>query len=208
MRRQGGFTLVELMVAIGIFAVLSAMAFSGLRAVTETRVAVEAQAERMKSIQQAMALIERDFQQIIARGIRDPFGDPREAVLSDDLTDVEFTRAGMTNPLGLVRSESQRVGYRIDQIDDESTLVRVHWGVLDQQVEPPEYVTEMLEGVTELRFRYLAIDRNWQETWPPPDQPRGSQMVPVAIEMTMELEDLGEIVRLFRLADGPELGPQ
>ncbi|MCC5810747.1 MAG: type II secretion system minor pseudopilin GspJ [Ectothiorhodospiraceae bacterium] len=204
MRRDSGFTLVELMVAIGIFAVMSAMAFAGLRSVVDTREGVQAQAERMKSIQQAMALIERDFQQIIARGIRDPFGDPREAMLSDDLTDVEFTRAGLTNPLGLVRSESQRVGYRID---DEDMLVRVHWGVLDQQVEPPEYVTEMLEGVTELRFRYMAIDRNWQETWPPPGQPRGSQMIPVAVEMTMELEDLGEIVRLFRIADGPEIGP-
>ncbi|MCC5857326.1 MAG: type II secretion system minor pseudopilin GspJ [Ectothiorhodospiraceae bacterium] len=201
MRRQRGFTLIELMVAVGIFAVLSAMAFQGLRAVMDAREGIQQQTERLKQVQQAMAVLERDFQQGVTRGIRDPFGDPREAMLSDDLADLEFTRAGRSNPLGMVRSELQRVAYRLD----EDVLIRIHWEVLDQQVEPPRGTTEILEGVTELRFRYLDRNRDWRETWPPAGQPRGTELLPVAVEITLELEDLGELVRLFRLADGLEV---
>ena len=200
-RRQRGFTLVELMVAVGIFALLSAMAFQGLRAVMEAREGIVEQTERLKQVQQAMAVLERDFQQAVARGIRDPFGDPRDAMLSDDIADLEFTRAGRSNPLGTVRSEMERVGYRIE----DEVLVRLHWGVLDQQVEPPRNSTEVLDRVSDMQLRYLDRDREWREIWPPAGQPRGTELLPLAVEITLELEDLGELVRLFRLADGWEV---
>ncbi|MCP1673037.1 general secretion pathway protein J [Natronocella acetinitrilica] len=198
-RAQRGFTLIEVMVAMTIFAVLSAMAYTGLRAVADAREHLDAQAERLKIVQQAFIVVERDFQHAVARSIRDGFGDPRAAMISDDIADLEFTRSGRSNPLGQVRSELVRIAYRID----EGELVRLTWGVLDQQVEPPRDDTPLLEGVEDLAFRYLDDGNAWQEIWPPAGQGRGTTVIPRAIEMTVELEDLGTIVRIFRLPDGP-----
>lgn len=198
-RRARGFTLIEVMVAMTIFAVLSAMAYLGLRTVADAREQLEAQAERLKVVQQAFIVVERDFQQAAARPIRDSFGDPRPAMLSDDLADLEFTRSGRTNPLGLLRSELERVAYRID----EEALTRLSWGVLDQQVEPPRTDTSLLQEVTAIEFRYMDEDGEWQEVWPPAGQPRGTGRLPLAVELTVELTDLGPVVRVFRLPEGP-----
>jgi len=46
-------------------------------------------------------------------------------------------------------------------------------------------------------LRFLDAGGEWQESWPPldPDAPS----LPVAIEFSFELQDIGNVVRLFAL---------
>ena len=133
-----GFTLLELLVALAVFSILSIAAYSGLRNVLFTRAAVEAQSQRLAAVQLAVFRLEQDIEQAAPRSIRDEYGDLQAALLGSELSDdrLTLTRAGWDNPLGQPRANVQRVAYRLR----EGRLWRLHWPVLDQggRIEPRE----------------------------------------------------------------------
>ncbi len=199
-----GFTLIELMVSLGIFAVVSVIAYSGLMLLIDNRILVERNADRLDQIQRAISMLDRDLQQAAPRGIRDPFGERRAALLSDDLAALEWTRAGRPNPMGATRSELQRLGYRVE----DGNLVRMQWRVLDQSQEPPLREEAILQRVEELRLRFLGENGEWTEVWPPAGIPPEFAPLPRALEVILVLEDLGEIRRLVELLPDSQTGPQ
>ncbi len=199
-----GFTLIELLVALAIFAVVSVVSFSGIMLMIDNRDRVTAHAERLADIQVAVSLLQRDLQQTVSRPIRDPFGDPRDAMVFEDLADLEFTRAGRSNPLGVRRSELERVAYRVE----DGELQRLSWGVLDQQPEPPRQDRVLLERVEDIALRFMDEDTEWREVWPPPGASTGSPLLPRAVEVTLELEDLDTITRTIALVEVPVTGQQ
>ena len=103
---RGFFTLLELLVALAVFAIMAIAAYGGLRNVLFTRAAVEGKSRRLAAVQLAVYRMEQDVEQTLARGIRDEYGDPQPALqggalASDALT---LTRAGWDNPLGQSRA--------------------------------------------------------------------------------------------------------
>ncbi len=195
--RARGFTLIELLVSLAIFGLVSMMAYGGLHLLVNNRDQIDRSADRLAEIQRGLGIIERELQQAVARGIRDPLGDPRPAMLSDDLAIIEFTSGGRSNPLGLERSEFRRVGYTV--ADDE--LVRMSWDVLDQAHEPPVSEHVLLTGVETLELRYLGADDQWLEVWPPAAAPDVATPLPRAVELIIELQDHGTLRRLVLLPD-------
>jgi general secretion pathway protein J len=199
-----GFTLLELLVALAVFAIMAAAAYGGLRSVLFTRAAVEAENRRLAAAQLAFHRLEQDIEQTVPRGIRDEYGDPQPALRGGALAGeaLMLTRAGWDNPLGQPRANLQRVAYRLR----DSRLWRLHWDTLDRggSVEPRE--TLLLDRVRELRVRFLDSDNAWQTDWPPlagdaANQERrpDSDPLPRAVEISLTLEDWGEITRLLPL---------
>jgi len=210
-RRQLGFTLLELLVALSIFALIAVIAYNGLYAVLNARAETDRQAERLAEIQTALAILGRDIEQTLNREIRDEFGDRQPALRGDpeaeDRPFLEFTRAGWRNPARQVRSHLQRVGYRMDQ----EGLVRVTWRVLDRAQDSAPVEEQILSEVTAVQMRFLDDRQQWHTQWPPPDmlnQPAepGQQPQPLplprAVELALNLQDFGRIVRLFALPPG------
>ena len=72
---QQGFTLLELLVALSIFSVLSVMAYGGLQTVISTKQATDKSAERISEIQLVMMRISNDLRQAVTRKMRDEYGD-------------------------------------------------------------------------------------------------------------------------------------
>ncbi|HEX9803445.1 MAG TPA: type II secretion system minor pseudopilin GspJ [Gammaproteobacteria bacterium] len=197
-RRAHGFTLLELLVAMAVFALVSLMAYGGLRTVLQSKQATERQASRIQQLQSAVLMLERDLGQFVARGIRDEYGDAQPALRSADYGTVllEFTRAGWRNPTATARSTLQRVGYGIE----ENSLLRFSWTVLDRAQESAPYRATLLDGVREMRLRYLDAAREWHEQWPPAAYSADDPWpVPLALEVVLALEDMGEIRRLLPL---------
>lgn len=201
-----GFTLLEMLVAVAVFAVISVMAYAGLDTVLTAKAQTERHAERLSELQMAMLMLERDISQAVPRGIRDSYGDSQPPLLGggDEQAALEWTRAGWANPVGRVRSELQRVGYRVQ----DEQLVRDSWMVLDRAQDSEPYRAVLLEGVEALSVRFVDGQRQWQESWPPqslamqPGMPQGAAPeLPLAVEVKLELADFGEIVRLFRVAE-------
>jgi len=76
-----GFTLLELLVALSIFGLLAAMSYSGLQAVLQQQSYTEQAAERLGALQKLYLIMQRDIEQIVARPVRDEFGDTQQPVV-------------------------------------------------------------------------------------------------------------------------------
>ena len=198
-----GFTLLELLVALAVFAIMATAAYSGLSNVLFTRAAVEQQNRRLAAVQLAIFRLDQDIQQATPRGVRDEYGDPQPALRGGALLDdvLILTRAGWDNPLGQSRATLQRVAYRLR----EGRLWRLHWDVLDRGglVAPRE--TLLIDQTREFRAQFLDQNGEWRADWPPPadpaadDHPPNPNRLPRAVEITLMLEDWGAITRLFPL---------
>lgn len=203
MRGMRGFTLLELLVALSIFAAIGVMAYSGLANVMRQQYQTEAYADRMQDLQLTYRVLKRDFEQFVDRSIRNEFGDVSPALLAGgDYAGVEFTRAGYPNPAGYLRSHLQRVAWLMD--DDR--LVRRSWRVLDRSQDTRPDGQVLIEGVRAFNLRYLDESGNWHQTWPPSATASASAATaatkwPLAIEVQLSLDDLGVLKWLYRLPE-------
>jgi type II secretion system protein J len=113
---------------------------------------------------------------------------------------VTLTRAGWANPAGIQRPALQRVTY----ILENGTLRREHWPVLDAVMTTTTVRRELLDKVKSVTVRYMDVSFNWREQWPPQalagDPNANLRLRPIAVEVTLELEDWGTIVRVIEVA--------
>ena len=202
---QRGFTLLEMLVALTVFALVSAMVYGGQTAVLKMKEGTERQALLLKQLQSAMLMLERDLSQHVPRPVRDEYGDARPALEVSDYGDyrISLSRAGWLNPLGQPRSTLQRVAYGVA----DEKLWRYSWNTLDRAQGSEPYKVELLGHVRELSFRFLDGGGEWQESWPPLDGALAggetpAAVVPLAVELTLELTDVGSFRRVIPLAEG------
>jgi len=204
MKRQRGFTLIEILVAVLITAILAVMAFEAMQQALKNREVVRAHQERLRDVQYAMRSLVQDFSQLMPRPVREPLGDGfQPAVLATTTTasEVIFTRGGWMNPAGLQRSTLQRVRYALR----DGKLQRDYWLVLDATLDPAPRTRELLSGVSAFHVRFMNDGRAWQDTWPPAaisgtNDERWLRWRPIAVEVTLELTDWGRLTRIIEVA--------
>ncbi|MEM9397954.1 MAG: type II secretion system minor pseudopilin GspJ [Pseudomonadota bacterium] len=207
----GGFTLVEVLVALAITVMVSATAYTSISAALASVDQLRAGGDRVRDLNRALAIVSRDLRQFSNRFIVDEFDEPRAPLTGGPLAvhPLELTRAGWQNSTGLPRSDLQRVFYYLE----DGSLWRAYYQVLDRLGDSEPVRVRLLDRVEELELRFLPelellqvdqstqIDtRNWEQNWvvepgtglTPPDPPQ-------AVEIRLLLEDFGELRRIYEL---------
>ena len=196
---SSGFTLIELVIAIGIFALIGLSATFVLNGILTANETSQRHGDEMASLQRGFLFIRRDFEQIIQRPILDEYGTELSAVIGQE-TGVEFTRTGWSNPLpdNHRRSELQRLRYVLE----EGALIREYWFELDRASNASARRAVLLNGVNRFVVRYFDVkSKEWLPAWPPLDPERKNDL-PEVIEVLVEGENFGELRRLFSITGG------
>lgn len=199
--RSKGFTLIEVLVAIAIFALLSALAYGSLGQSVLVQEALGDRMERTRDIQRAMRIITRDFLQLAPRPVRSELGDRYNPSLSTAFESgfaVQLTRGGWMNPMTLPRGTQQRAAYRLE--DEE--LIRYHWNVLDYTLSNEIISVRLLDEVQSVTFLFMQQNGEWIEQWPPGNDltdPSVLRLRPRAVQIVLSLYDEGEITRIVEV---------
>ena len=201
MRTMRAFTLIEVLVAMAVFGLMTVLAYGALGQSLNNTELLNSRMDRTRAIQQTMRLLGQDLRQVAPRPVRDTLSEGwRPAILTSLGSDfaIELTRSGWPNPAGLPRGTQQRVAYRIQ--DDQ--LVRVHWLSLDPTITDDPVATVLLEEIDSIVFNYVDASGEVTEVWPPGVGQGNPSLTlrPRAVEVVLTLPDEGEIRRWFEVA--------
>ena len=178
LHRLTGFTLLEVLIAVAITAMIGVGATQLLSNIIESRQAVDVRGEQLASLQRFDMIVSRDIEQYLHRSIRDEYGDSQPALqLNVHQYYFEFTRAGWRNSpqSERPRSELQRVAYQLENINSDACLiarerlerwgvqefkgeclVRYFWPVLDRANNSQPVVQMLLEQVDRFEIEVLS----------------------------------------------------
>lgn len=181
-----GFTLLEILIAMAVFAIMAAMAYAGLRAVLDARAGTEQRSDSIAALQQTLYLLNEDLAQALPRSIRDELGSEQPAFSGGNGEELlTLTRSVPEWSELSIRSDLQRVSYRLEN----GSLYRQVWIVLDR-TQQTQFRRKKLLNVSAFELRFYGSD--WMTHWPA----EGSGL-PKAVEANFNLAGLGDMRRLF-----------
>lgn len=195
--QQQGFSLLEVIIAVAVFALVAAAGYAGLDALSRAAAAQREAAQRLEQLQLLVALLEQDLNQTTARSVGSVNGRNLPA-FSGDQHQFTLTRSGWANPLNLPRSALKRVQWRYDG----HQLQRFLWPVLDQVSLTPPEPDSRLEELRDLQFRYMESGGRWLDEWPPPSgvEVEANLELPRAVEISFYREPAYRVRRVVELA--------
>ncbi|WP_349573246.1 type II secretion system minor pseudopilin GspJ [Azotobacter salinestris] len=208
MKGSGGFTLLEMLVAMALLALLGLAAALTLNSGLRSQQVMGESIESLQRLQLTQQLLRRDLEQLVVRQGRNERGDVRTQVLvapaggdSQGLL-LDFYKTGRRI---LSRSSPgsglERVRYRLR----DGRLIRESSPLIDTPVGTKWYSATLLEAVADVDLRFFH-NHTWVDQWPPLHGAAGqgsTAMLPQALELTIETDRYGAVAQIVLLPSAP-----
>ncbi|MGF1911675.1 type II secretion system minor pseudopilin GspJ [Vibrio kasasachensis] len=199
LNKRLGFTLIEVLIAMAIFAFMAVGAQQVLSQIYRSNDISQQRSERLKTLQRALVFMDNDFRQMALRQMRTNGEEPskkliewKEYLLDSDVKGVMFARSGWHNPVQqFPRGEVTKVGYRVK----DSQLQRVWWYYVDTPVGQQGSVMPLIDQVEAFEMRFFD-GKQWRESW---DK---TMALPKAVQVSLTFSDYGEIERIYLTGGG------
>ena len=197
--RSGGFTLLEIMVAIAIFAVLAAAAYGGLNSIVRAQVAVRESSDALHGLARALARFEKDLAQAYSRTSRGAYGTVDSALVGDSNSLTVTTMVVTATAAGPGASP-----VRVRHTFAAGRWLRAQSAALDLAPNTPETTRLILDDFSGASLRYLDAQLIEHDRWPPANAAlEGASLdsLPRAVELRLTSTRFGEIRRLIALTE-------
>ena len=199
MKHSKGFTLLEVMVALAVFAILASITASAMYYAFDTRARVNQQANQLNELQYTIIMLTRDITQISERSIHG--NEMRTFSPFVGLENyLEFTRGGVVNPHATVkRSMFKRVAYQCHS----NTLIRRTWDSLDTPNRRRYEDKILLTHLNHCGFSYIDHSHQILPEWHDYaiQQNQKKESIPIAIRLNMTLDHWGTMNLLFAIPE-------
>jgi general secretion pathway protein J len=192
-----GFTLIEMVIAVAIFAVMMVIAFPGLTHIAKVGDQVGQANSRLSELQFALTYLNRDWTQVSSRKILDQYGDEKSHIVIED-NSISFTHSGWSNLLQQKRSELQRVQYLVK----ENQLIRQYWVSLDQAPAEEPVSTVLIDDVEFFAIFFIDSAEQPIEQWPLAVQDQQRVDKPIALKVEIDVRQFGKVHRIMEIPDG------
>ena len=192
---RNGFTLVELLVSLLIFGMLSAAGVALLSFSVRAQQVADVRLDELSAFRRAGALLTADLALAAPRMVRDTDGAPLAAFVGGAGGEgllLGFVRRGWENADEAPRPSLQRVEYRFAG----GRLERRFFPLLDGAA--PLEPTILLDGVRAVRLRYRDRSGEWRDRW----NPTAADELPKAVELVTQSEATGTTRQLFLAGAG------
>ena len=191
---QSGFTLLEVLVAIGIFSVVAIISYTTLDTYIDQRERLTSHYARLERLQRLFILLERDIQFSVGREVR--VGDELQPAM---ISKQDHILIALTIAQADVRNASGVSLKRVEWERNGNELIRSQWDVLDHTgtIQPTRLLVS--DDLADIEFSYLIYSRNQGlETSDSLD----SDQRPAGVELNVTLKSGGSYRRVFTVAQG------
>lgn len=198
--KLSGYTLIEVMVALSVFAIIAAMSANVLFHAFDIRKRVAKRANQMDELQMVTSIIRHDTEQLFLRSIRSE-NMRLLPMFTGKYQYLEFTRGGMINPDAAVKESSLK---RIAYLCRGDALIRRSWRALDAVHRNAHDDRVLLKNLQKCSFSYISIYHQTFNDWRAfsIEDGKKTEVIPTAIQLTIAPEGLGEMQLTFIIAAG------
>lgn len=186
-----GFTLIEILIAMFIFTILSIMMAGALHSVINLQGGADRTAERLRNLQMVLVRVSRDLEQTVNRPVKTANNQDASAFFGNE-HGFAFTHGGMAGRPNFSTLE------RTEYIWGKNGFYRMAWDVLDLVDKSPKPSQRLLlENVTDGYFEYMDDKKNFHKDWPVKDGNNNNKPLPRAVRMTLTIQDWGTIRQTY-----------
>jgi len=192
---DSGFTLVEMLIALFVFALISIGTMSALMNTIRGKAQMAERLDSLQEIETARSLLKADMASLVLRPTRDAYGGQNKNLLEGGIdTLLTFTRTGRINPGGLeTRGDLQRVSYVFEQ----GQLIRRSLARVNPAPLTPELDRVFLEGLRSAELLFVKDDYKERQIFISPTSPSDEFS---GIELNLEFEDGQRLTQYFEIA--------
>lgn len=221
-RAARGFTLLELVIAIVIAALIGVMTYGALDGASRSAERTQEVLAEINQLDRAWQLLAADLRHVLqpdgrntvfqAQSLQSP-GEHAEQLL------FVFKRRGWVNFSNQPRSDLQLVSYRLaDGVLWRDFMPEFNRDISQIDTEKEGFHQSLLSGVEDVQLRFLhqgiinlngksALENSeasddWLPQWPDPSQPAATGL-PLAVEVRLTVKGVGTSVRLFAFPEPP-----
>ena len=198
--RNDGYTLIEVIIALALFALVTTLSATVIKQAFDTRAQLMATTDRLHAVELVVSLLQRDSAHITNRAIRSTDKQLFPPFIGES-NYLEFTRNGIVNPNAMQKRSTMK---RVALLCEQKRLIRRTWLSLDAPSHHKFMDKILLDNLEHCTFSYLSQTQEQLSEWRPYalGKKQSKTVLPSAILLRIKPEKLGQATLFFIIPEG------